>query len=247
MNKQDYFYVAGCVFTRENPEVSEKIQNYISNRYQFPIIRCCVSKYKVLEFEKAMPEWYIDKWKEIPHFNEFEDGSTMVSICHNCSAIFEEQKPLIKRMSVWELILQDESFPFPDYNHEKMTIQDCWRSKENYAEQESVRKLLQKMNIDIVELENNYDKTEFCGISLYQEQPSRNAKLAPRRFIERASGKFMPHTDEEKTNIMRLYCNQFKTDKVIAYCHYCITGLNTGGVEGVHLAELLFEPEKHLL
>jgi hypothetical protein len=247
MNKQDCFYVASCVFTRGNPELSEKIQSYIRDKYGFPIIRCCTPQYKVLEFENSMPEWYVDKWKRVPHYSEFKDGDTMISICHNCSAIFEEQKPLIKRISVWELILQDESFPFPDYNQEKMTIQDCWRSKENYVEQEVVRQLMHKMNIDIVELENSHDKTEFCGISLYQAQPPRNPNLAPHRFIEKAKGKFISHTDEEKQKLMRLYCNQFTTNKVIAYCHYCVTGLNVGGVDGLHLAQLLFESEKYLL
>jgi len=33
------------------------------------------------------------------------------------------------------------------------------------------------------------------------------------------------------------------TEKVVAYCHYCTAGLNIGGKQGIHLAELLF-PEK---
>lgn len=31
---------------------------------------------------------------------------------------------------------------------------------------------------------------------------------------------------------------------VVCYCHYCLEGLLTGGINGKHIAELLFAPEK---
>ena len=168
----------------------------------------------------------------------------MVSICHNCSAIFEEQHPEVKRQSIWELILEDGDFPFPDYHGEKIAVQDCWRSKENRAEQDAVRELMHRMNIDVVELPENHEETKFCGYSLYQPQPPRNPKLAPKRFHEGAQGLFQEHTEEEKKNLMEEYCRGIPTEKVAAYCHYCIRGLNLGGKQGIHLARLLFEPEK---
>ena len=54
------------------------------------------------------------------------------------------------------------------------------------------------MNINIVELENNYEKTNFCGDSLYKSAPPRNLKLAPNRFVKNANGKFIPHSIEER-------------------------------------------------
>ncbi len=41
---------------------------------------------------------------------------------------------------------------------------------------------------------------------------------------------------------MLKYSEQFTTKTVICYCHYCLEGLLAGGVDGHHLAELLFEP-----
>ena len=235
------FYIASCVFTEEFPALSQKIQDYIAQRFDLPIIRCCVDKYKVEEFEQRMPDWYRSQWHSIKHFEHFPDGSTMVSLCHNCSAIFEERHPTIKRMSLWELILSDEQFQYPDLGGESITVQDCWRSKENRAEQDAVRSILRRMNVEIVELDENFERTKFCGYSLYQPQPKRNARLAPKRFVEGAKGLFLPHSDDEKKNLMSDYCSQFKTDKVICYCHYCLRGLKLGGVEGYHLAQLLFD------
>lgn len=244
MNRK--FYIASCVFTDGEPELSRKVQSYVTERFNIPIIRCCVANYKVSEFENRMPEWYREEWRNIRHYEKFPAGSTMVSICHNCSAIFEEHHPDIHCQSIWELILADDEFKYPDYHGERMAVQDCWRQKENRAEQEAVRELLRRMQIDIVELPENYERTRFCGYSLYQPQPARNPKLAPKRFLYGAEGLFQEHTQAEKERLMREHCAKIPADKVVAYCHYCVRGLNLGGKQGIHLARLLFEPEKFI-
>ncbi len=48
------FFVASCVFTEGEPELSRKVQTYVKDRFSLPIIRCCVAKYKVQEFEERM-------------------------------------------------------------------------------------------------------------------------------------------------------------------------------------------------
>ncbi len=237
------FFVASCVFTEEYPKLSRKIQTYIKTRFNLPIIRCCVDNYKVEEFEKRMPDWYRDEWRGIEHYRKFPAGSTMVSLCHNCAAIFQERHPEINCESLWELILQDENFNYPNHGGEKITVQDCWRQKENLAEQKAVREILRRMNFEIVELAENFGRTKFCGYSLYQPQPVRNAKLAPKRFVENAVGLFQEHTQTEKENLMREYCKQIETEKVAAYCHYCVRGLKLGGKQAFHLAEILLESD----
>ena len=161
LNKK--FYVAACVFTEEYPALSKKICDYLREKFSMPIIRCCVDKYKVAEFEQRMPENYRDEWRAIKHFEKFPAGSTLVSICHNCSAIFEERHPEFFRESIWEFILADKNFPYPNHHGEEITIQDCWRSKENSAEQEAARELLRRMNFKIVELEENHGRKNFAA------------------------------------------------------------------------------------
>lgn len=235
------FYVASCVFTEGAPALSRKVQAYVRERFNLPIIRCCVDKYKVAEFEQRMPEDYREEWRAIKHFEKFPPGSTMISICHNCSAIFEERHPEIHCESIWELILSDENFRYPNHGGEAITIQDCWRSKENAAEQAAVREILRRMNFEVVELAENHERTKFCGYSLYQPQPARNPALAPKRFLHGAQGFFQPHTDAQKRQFMQEHCAKITTDKIVAYCHYCVRGLKLGGKKTFHLAELLFE------
>ncbi len=240
MKNSSYVYIASCVFTREYPELSAKIQDYLTKNFNIPIMRCCVPKYKLKEFTESMPNWLQNRWSSTPDFLDITQEQTIIYVCHNCSAIFEEYRPDLKRISLWEFILNDENFNFPNYNKEKIALQDCWRSYDNYTEQEAVRFLLRKMNIDIVELKNNHEKTEFCGDSLYKIAPERNLKLAPKRFVENANGKFIPCNYEEREDLMKNYCSKIPTEKVIAYCHYCVNGLKLGGKKAFHLTELLF-------
>ena len=234
------YYIASCVFTSGYPELSRKLQNYIKERYDIPIVRCCVPKYKIKEFTEKMPEDYQSEWASLPDSADFQPGDTVYSVCHNCLNITEETKPGVRAASLWELILEDESFPYPDYRGMKVTVQDCWRSKERLSEQKAVRSLLQKMNISVVELEDNYDRTDFCGNSLYRPQPPRNPLIAPRHYVENAKGKFLPHTPKEQKALMEEYCGRFHTETVVCYCHYCLEGLLLGGMDGRHIAELLF-------
>ena len=86
-------------------------------------------------------------------------------------------------------------------------IQTCTAKKLQFKIVGDKKKIfLNKMNVEIVELDENFEKTNFCGFSLYQPQPPRNAKLAPKRFVENAKGFFEEHTQEEKEILMKNYC-----------------------------------------
>ncbi|MBQ9321221.1 MAG: hypothetical protein IJ239_02515 [Eubacterium sp.] len=247
------YYIASCVFTSKYPELSFRIQNYIRTRFGDPaetagdskdtmnIVRCCVPKYKIQEFEERMPsEDAREKWRRLPDSGMFRTGDSVYSLCHNCNNIIDEMHPGVSVFSLWELIDRDDTFPFPDYQGQEVFVQDCWRSRDRADEQAAVRSLLKKMHFTIRETDANHGDTEFCGNSLYRPQPPRNPKLAPKHYVEGAAGKFIPHTEEEQKQIMKEYCDQFGNVPVVCYCHYCLEGLLLGGADGKHLAQLLF-------
>ena len=236
------YYIASCVFTARFPELSHKIQTYISTRRDLSLVRCCVPKWKIAEYEEKMPEGVLrDSWKALPETAPFAPGDEIWSLCHNCSNIIEESRPGTVVHSLWELIDQDDSFVFSDYSGLKATVQDCWRSRERVQEQDAVRSLLHKMNVEFLEAPRHHAETDFCGASLYRPQVARNPMLAPRHYRDNAQGLFLPHTSEEQEQLMKAYCAQYTTSKVICYCHYCLEGLQIGGVDGLHLAQLLFQ------
>ena len=236
------YYIASCVYTSQFPERSLKIQNYIHERWNFEIVRCCVPKYKIKEFEEKMPEGILrDRWIALADCGQFESGDCVFSLCHNCNNIIEEMHPGVKVYSLWELIDKDDRFSFPNYSGTEVTIQDCWRSRDRKNEHDAVRNILDKMNVHWIEMPYNHEETNFCGNSLYRPQPPRNPKLAPKHYIDAAVGLFQPHTVEQQKSIMVEYCRHYMTSTVVCYCHYCLEGIKVGGKDGVHLAEMLFQ------
>ena len=233
-------YIASCVFTRNFPELSFKIQNWVRGLGGIEIVRCCVPKYKLREFTEQLPPSRRDGWTELPDCADFQPGDTVWSLCHNCSAIIEEQKPGVAVRSLWELILCDEGFEYPDLSGREFFVQDCWRARDRAGEQDAVRELLRRSGARLHELPDSREKTDFCGISLLRPAPPRNLKMAPKRFVENAAGKFVPHTPEEQKRLMTEYAARFDGCEVVDYCHYCHEGLLLGGVNAHHLAELLF-------
>lgn len=188
-----------------------------------------------------MPKGNIqDSWRCLPHSAPIQPGDTVYSLCHNCSNIIEEMHPGVIVKSLWELIVEDEGSPFPDYPGMKVTVQDCWRARERDKEQDAVRELLKRMNITFTETDQNHENTRYCGSSLLRPQPPRNPKVAPSHYVTGAEGLFIPHTEAEQIRSMKEYCSAFKTETVICYCHYCLEGLIQGEKDGRHIAQLLF-------
>ena len=236
----NYRYIASCNFTLFYPEWSACIQNYLQGKVD--IIRCCTEKYRVKDFEEQMAPSVAEQWQRTPHYREFAPDTCMISACHNCTAIFQEKRPDIKVISLWEYILHHaEDFPYPDFGGEEMTVQDCWRQHDNEREQDAVRQLLRKMNIIPVELKQNRTHTHYCGISTLRPAPKRNLAMAPHRFVEQAQGFFTPHTPEEQKAHMEAYCQQITTPSIVAYCHYCTQGFALINQPHFHLCELLFK------
>lgn len=210
-------YLPSCKFTAYSPEASKRIQRYLSENNDIQIGGCCRPLHKKLT-----------------------NNDTVVYICNTCSAFCTESSAAEKAISIWELLENDEQFPYPDYGHRKMAVQDCWRVYDNASQQKAVRNIIKKMNIDIEELDENYDKTRFCGVSLYEPLPKQNGDFAPKRFIENAEGLFIPHTEEERTVLMKNHCAAITANEVICYCVACIKGINHGEKKGIHLLDLLF-------
>lgn len=233
-------YIASCNFTLFYPEWSTRIRNYLQSRME--IIRCCTDKYRVKDFEDMMPAAAAEQWKQTTHYRAFGANTCMVSVCHNCSAIFQEQHPDTEVISLWEYILNyADDFPYPDFGGMEMSVQDCWRQYDRPAEQSAVRRLLCKMNITPVELEENHARTRYCGVSTLRPAPRRNLALAPNRFVANAAGFFEPHSPDQHHAYMQEHCKKIKTEAVVTYCHYCAQGFQLVGQPHYHLCELLFK------
>lgn len=207
-------YFPSCKFTEFSPESSRKITAYLARRYGMQIEGCCR-----------------------PNHTKLTPEDRAYCVCNTCAAICEESSPADVH-SIWELLQNDEEFPWPDYHGRTMALQDCWRCHDKPAEQDAVRVVLRKMNIHYIELAENREKNRFCGTSLYIPLHPENARFAPKRFVENGSGFFVPTSPEEQKKLMEAHCASIPCDEVVCYCVPCTKGIRLGGKTAHHLMDL---------
>ena len=210
------YYFSSCKTTVQFKEASIKATEYVKERLGIDPIGCCRINHKKLTKE-----------------------DTALVVCNNCAAIIEENSDA-DIIFLWELIDQDENFVFPDYQGKEMTIQDCWIAFEKRHVQDTIRSLLRKMNITVVELKENYENTRYCGVNLLSPCTQSNAQLAHKRYVEDFPHMFTPMSEEEQIQHFQQHCQQITTNEVVCYCKFCTDGINMGGKKGIHLLELIF-------
>jgi hypothetical protein len=202
------------------PNASKKLSEYLIASYGVEIIAgCCRS-----EYGKLSPE------------------DTAIVICNTCFACCKNLSNVGNIISVWKIIDNDYKFPFPSYHSEKITVQDCWRTIGRSNVHNAVRSLLKKMDIEPIELDENRNKSRFCGgITAYMQQPVQNTDLAPRRYGTDTVRTFKEHSKEDIISFMKEHTKQFTTERVVSYCVTCDAGIKMGGKESVNLINLLFD------
>ena len=212
------FYLPSCNFKAAHPDVSLKIQAYLRNKPDTEICGCCrVSQSK------------------------FHEGDTVLTNCVSCAIITDEVSPQANEMSLYEYLLQDPLFPWPDHHGEQITVQDCYRATHKPQVQRAVRECLRRMNMVPVEIEENYEKSRFDGPFRYTKIPSGNLKIAP-VYFNKLNDEFieiLPPEEQEK--IMKEWVSQYQTDRVVVYCNNCLKGVKLGGADGLHLLDLMSE------
>ena len=96
------------------------------------------------------------------------------------------------------------------------------------------------MKFSVVELDENHEKTTFCGVNLLSPCTESNAKLAHKRYVEDFPHMFTPMTKDEQIRHFKTHCANIQTDKIACYCKFCADGIRMGGKQGFHLLQLLF-------
>jgi hypothetical protein len=91
-----------------------------------------------------------------------------------------------------------------------------------------------------IELNENRNKSRFCGMTAFMPQPVQNIELAPKRYGINAEGIFKEYPEEDRTNFMKKHIQRFTTDRAVSYCIFCDAGIKMGGKKSASLINLLF-------
>lgn len=207
------YYIPGCDVRRNHPEAVAKMETWMKRQGISPAA-CCR---KDLSFLRKTDR--------------------IIENCTLCELMLKERVPEVPFISLYEYLDQTE-FEWPDYQGKQLTLQDCRRTAENVCLQDAVRSILKKMNIRIVEMENNRERSEYCGV-WYNNPPAPDCvELAPVTFAELEKQRVLLSKEDQETK-MREWVKQYTTDEIAVYCNGCEKGIRLGGGRPVHLIELI--------
>lgn len=110
------------------------------------------------------------------HKSDFESDLQIICTCSGCDRRFKELYEGISTISLWEVLAESKTFQFPDYNGMEMSIHDACPTRSEERVHNAIRKLLEKMNIKVIEPKNTRKNAICCGDSFYGTLPTEQIK-----------------------------------------------------------------------
>lgn len=191
-------YAPGCAFMIYKPELAKKVLEFL-NKDMGDVpehLVCC------------------------RHEPGLERGTRVINTCAGCDRRYRELYDGISTISLWEILAESNTFPFPDYNGMEMTIHDACPTRTEERVHDAIRKLLERMNIKVIEPENTRTNAKCCGDSFYGILP-----------VEKVKEQMKKRSDE------------MPCDDVVVYCVSCIKAIHIGGKKPRYIVDLLFGEE----
>lgn len=189
-----YIYAPGCALMAYKPYLAERLKEYVERRYgrMDTILTCC--------FEKP----------------DLPDGTCVLTPCATCAERYAKDTASPSKCLLND-IADDDTFPFPDYGGIEMSIQDTCSARKQPDILASVRRILERMNIRLVEPQFTGKRARCCGQVFY--------------------GKMETEKVEEN---MRRRANEMPCGEVVTYCSSCIMSMTVGGRKPRFILDLLF-------
>jgi Fe-S oxidoreductase len=156
------------------------------------------------------------------HAPGLEAGTRVINTCPGCDRRYRELYEGVSTISLWELLAESDRVPFPDYGGARMAIQDACPTRTEPRVHDAVRRLLQRMNVTLVEAQATRAEAVCCGDSFHGELP-----------VERV------------TQLMAKRADAMPTADVVVYCVSCVKAMHIGGKRPRYLVDLLFAEETH--
>ena len=188
-------YAPGCALMIYKPELAQKVLEFLNKDFN------------------DIPEHLIC----CRHEPNLENGTQVINTCPGCDRRYRELYEGIYTTSLWEILAESKTFPFPDYNGMEMRIHDSCLTRPEGRIHSGIRKLLEKMNIKIIEPKNTRTKAVCGGDSLYSV--------------------FSTELVEEQ---MKRRSDEMPFDNVVVYCVSCVKALHNSGKNPRYIIDLLF-------
>ena len=205
-----YTYFPSCNFNKMAPETAKKLGAYLKDK--MPKAGCCRVDQK-----------------------DYSD-TTALYFCQACREVLEGKMDC-ENLFVW--LDRQEDFVWPEYPGLTVNVQDCWRDREHPEIFDAVRSILKKMKITVIEMEENREKSVYCG-NLHFE-PEKEENIALMEKYPDTPIYMMP--EDVQMQLMAEQAEKYTCAMVVTYCNRCTICAREVGVNAVHLMELIFKAE----
>jgi Fe-S oxidoreductase len=191
-------FAPGCALMLYKPDLADKVHNVLEEEFgNIDLLTTCCK-----------------------HEPNYKSAVEVVNICPGCDRRYSNDYKNISTVSLWEILADSDFFSFPDHQGRRMTILDACPTREKEKVHSAIRKILGKMNIELIEPKNTRTKSTCCGDSFYGLIPVDDVR-----------------------NQMTIRTSEMPLDDVIVYCVSCIKSVHIGGKKPQYLVDLLFQKE----
>jgi len=198
IEKDKLVFAPGCALMLYKPELAEKVHRQLEDMFgkMDMLLTCC-------QHDPLLPV-----------------NSKIINICPGCDKRFSNDYRNVTTISLWEIFDTTDGFKFPDYSGMRMSIIDACPTRDQTEIQTSIRNILTKMNIGLVEPKNTGISSTCCGDSFYGLIPVEKVK-----------------------ELMIKRSEEMPVDDVVVYCISCVKAVFNGGKTPKYLVDLLFSEE----
>jgi Fe-S oxidoreductase len=196
--QENLVFAPGCALMIYRPDLAGKIHKYLNEKFgkMELLLTCC------------------------QHNPKLPENSKVINVCPGCDKRFSKDYKGVSTVSLWEVINENNFFVYPDYGGRKMSIIDACPTREVSIVQNSIRDLLIKMNISLVEPQNTRKESTCCGDFYYGSMPTVKVK-----------------------ELMIAKALEMPADDIVVHCVSCVMAVCNGGKHPRYLADLLFNED----
>lgn len=143
-------------------------------------------------------------------------GAVIINNCAGCDRRFRTLYAGIQTLSLWEILDSIQGLPLPDHSGLTVSVHDPCSFRPKPQVHAAVRRLLRKMQVDIVESDYSKTRSICCGDNFYPALP-----IAAVEALQKERAAQMPCQD------------------VAVYCVGCMKSMAAGGKTPRYMVDLI--------
>ena len=215
-------FMPGCALSSYSPNLVHTVFHYLQSHCSGIgfIQQCCGTPTRAMGDMEQFKQYHSQLEADLAQMG----ATTVVTACENCFMSIKTYAPHINIVSLYSLLAQiglPETAKGRHLNAPTMALHDPCPTRYETKIHKDVRILLAQIGLPYEEFKQNREKTLCCGSGGMLELT--HAALAHEQMKTRA--------------------HQTECESIVSYCQSCAESMNKGGKNGVHLLDLIFNPQ----